>query len=136
MPRFRQKLVVVEALKFTTGNVNGLLRWINGGDTLAMDRKAICMAGAPNITIRTSEGDMRAEHGDWIIKGINGEFYPCKPSIFAATHEPSEHLVMVCGVDCHPGDTVCNNYCNKAPQKGPMAAAPPPGPDAMAELKS
>lgn len=39
-------------------------------------------------------------------------------------------MVMVCGVDCHPGDAVCNNYCNEAPQKGPMADRPPPGPDA------
>ena len=38
--------------------------------------------------------------------------------------------VLVCGVDCHPGDANCNNYCNRAPQKGPMAAYPPKGPDA------
>lgn len=39
-------------------------------------------------------------------------------------------LVLVCGVDCRPGDANCNNYCNRAPQKGPMAAYPPKGPDA------
>lgn len=38
--------------------------------------------------------------------------------------------VLICGVDCHPGDANCNNYCNLAPQKGPMAAYPPKGPDA------
>ena len=38
--------------------------------------------------------------------------------------------VLVCGVHCHPGDANCNNYCNRAPQKGPMAAYPPKGPDA------
>jgi hypothetical protein len=42
-----------------------------------------------------------------------------------------KHLVMICGVDCHPGDANCNNYCNLAPQKGPMADAPMPGPDAQ-----
>ena len=38
-------------------------------------------------TIPTLEGDMRAELGDWIIKGVQGEFYPCKPDIFEATYE-------------------------------------------------
>ncbi len=88
--KFRKKPVVIEARQFQTGNVGDLLKWINGGDTLAMDRAAICMAGPPNITIRTLEGEMRAEHGDWIIKGIKGEFYPCKPDIFAETYEPAE----------------------------------------------
>ena len=40
------------------------------------------------------------------------------------------HIVMVCGVDCHPSDAVCNNYCNLAPRLGPMAPRPPAGPDA------
>jgi hypothetical protein len=69
--------------------------------------------------------------GDWIIREPDGvHYYPCKPDIFAARYEPMPHRVMVCGVDCHPGDAVCNNYCNSAPQKGRMAAAPPPGLDA------
>lgn len=85
--RFKKKPVIIEAKQFLTSNVEELLQWINGGNTLAMDRPAICMAGAPNITIRTLEGDMRAEHGDWIIKGVKGEFYPCKPDIFEATYE-------------------------------------------------
>ena len=41
---------------------------------------------APMI-IRTLEGDMLASSGDWIIKGVNGEFYPCKPEIFEKTYE-------------------------------------------------
>jgi hypothetical protein len=36
------------------------------------------------------EGVMKASPGDWIIKGVKGEFYPCKPDIFAATYEPAE----------------------------------------------
>ena len=40
-----------------------------------------------NMHIVTLEGSMRAENGDWIIKGIKGEFYPCKPDIFAATYD-------------------------------------------------
>jgi hypothetical protein len=53
---------------------------------------------------------------------------PERAMFFVKAFRP--HRVMVCGVDCHPGDSVCNNYCNKAPQKGPMAKEPPPGPDA------
>lgn len=40
------------------------------------------------LIIRTLEGDMRASYGDWIIRGVKGEFYPCKPDIFEATYEP------------------------------------------------
>lgn len=43
-----------------------------------------------NLMIRTLEGDMRAEYGDWIIRGVQGEFYPCKPDIFERTYEPVE----------------------------------------------
>lgn len=44
--------------------------------------------GPFGITIRTLEGDMTASPGDWIIRGVQGEFYPCKPDIFEATYEP------------------------------------------------
>lgn len=80
--------------------------------------------------IRTLEGDMRVRNGDWIITGIKGEKYACKPDIFAVTYEACPKRSMICGVDCHPGDAVCNNYCNLAPQKGPMQDHPPAGPDA------
>ena len=42
-----------------------------------------------NLMIGTLEGTMRADPGDWIIKGVKGEIYPCKPDIFAATYEPA-----------------------------------------------
>ena len=42
-----------------------------------------------NLMIRTLEGDMRAAYGDWIIRGVHGVFYPCKPEIFDATYEPA-----------------------------------------------
>lgn len=42
------------------------------------------------LMIRTLEGDMRVSYGDWVIKGVNGEFYPCKPDIFAKTYEEVE----------------------------------------------
>lgn len=43
-----------------------------------------------HVEIKTLEGTMRGEVGDWIIRGVNGEFYPCKPDIFAKTYEPEE----------------------------------------------
>lgn len=42
------------------------------------------------ILIQTLEGDMLARPNDWIIRGVNGEFYPCKPDIFEKTYEPEE----------------------------------------------
>ena len=45
----------------------------------------------PTVVVRTLEGDMTAQVGDYIIKGVNGEFYPCKPDIFAKTYEKVEH---------------------------------------------
>lgn len=42
------------------------------------------------LYIKTLEGDMKVSRGDFIIKGVNGEFYPCKPDIFAKTYEPAE----------------------------------------------
>jgi hypothetical protein len=48
------------------------------------------MDGPVFMLISSLEGWMRAEIGDWIIRGVEGEFYPCKPSVFAATYEPEE----------------------------------------------
>lgn len=51
--------------------------------------------GGLGAIIATKEGDMLAREGDWIIKGVAGEFYPCKPEIFAATYEPVEDEIAV-----------------------------------------
>ena len=61
-----------------------LVVWLGAGD-LHWE-----MADNGGVNIHTLEGVMRADPGDWIIKGIKGEFYPCKPDIFAATYEPVE----------------------------------------------
>lgn len=42
------------------------------------------------VYIPTLEGSMLARHDDWVLRGVAGEFYPCKPDIFAATYEPAE----------------------------------------------
>lgn len=85
MPRlpykFRKKPVVIEAIEWTGDNFNHVYEFMHGiKDTITntTDKK---------IIIHTLEGDMTADLNDWIIKGVNGEFYPCKPDIFAKTYE-------------------------------------------------
>jgi hypothetical protein len=87
--RYRKKPVVVEAMQFTGlgGVASDIIRWI---DDNTLDRGAEVAYLAPSsqiIAICTLEGVMHANVGDWIIKGVQGEFYPCKPDIFDATYE-------------------------------------------------
>ena len=85
MRRFRKKPVVIEAIRFdgTIRGVEEAQKFVGPG--LQTDQKP-CIGYI--LCIPTLEGDMRAMPGDWIIKGIKGEFYPCKPDIFEATYEP------------------------------------------------
>lgn len=81
MAKYRKKPVVIEAFELTTENFNTVLEWC-GGEAFTPDRlKDVA------IDIKTLEGVMRANLGDYIIKGVQGEFYPCKPDIFKATYE-------------------------------------------------
>lgn len=86
--RFRKKPVVIEARRFdarSTAESERLADWCGG--------KLCGIRMAPIdqfILIRTLEGEMRADPGDWIIRGVRGEHYPCKPDIFAATYEAVE----------------------------------------------
>ena len=82
--KFRKKPVVIEAHQFTGQNAMWLSDWCNGEAAIQRTEKDKC------IVIHTIEGAMRADKGDWIIKGIKGEFYPCKPDIFDATYEKVE----------------------------------------------
>lgn len=86
MPKFRKKPVVIEAEQFT-GEIPSIL--YDGNDEVSDIRLGV-EAGSDQYTylaINTLEGVMKATHGDWIIKGVNGEFYPCKPYIFEKTYE-------------------------------------------------
>lgn len=80
MPMFRKKPVVIEAVQFdgTLASVEGMLIPSCSQDL-----------GSATLEIETLEGVMTAQPGDWIIKGVKGEFYPCKPDIFAATYDPA-----------------------------------------------
>jgi len=84
--KFRKKPVVIEAIKIdiTVTGRSELKQWLleNVGDRAAILRQD------GSVLIRTLEGDMKGNHGDWIIKGVQGEIYPCKDEIFTMTYEP------------------------------------------------
>lgn len=84
--KFRKKPVVIEAMQFTVENKDQVRNWVETGTrTLAQGTSE-----NPRLGIRTLEGMMEANVGDWIIRGVKGEFYPCKPDIFSETYEPAE----------------------------------------------
>lgn len=78
MAFYRKKPVAVEAVQWTGENLQEILDFAKG---------AIVRRISNGIIIKTLEGGMTGSPGDWIIKGVKGEFYPCKPDIFAATYE-------------------------------------------------
>jgi hypothetical protein len=82
--RYRKKPVVIEAVQFTGSNQHEITMFISGRTKNFTESH-----GGPGYMIETLEGYMKASPGDWIIKGVQGEFYPCKPEIFAATYEPA-----------------------------------------------
>lgn len=114
MPFFRKKPVVIEArqLVVTDEVRRGVARHLTGTPSgldlsprvvanLEADAQARILAKwcggraafdapGPCILIDTLEGQVRADPGDWIIRGVKGEFYPCKPDIFDATYEAVE----------------------------------------------
>ncbi len=77
--RWRKKPVVIEAVKWDGSNLAiEALNEVLGLDPLRLDKG--------KVRIPTLEGEMLASVGDYIIKGVNGEFYPCKPDIFEKTY--------------------------------------------------
>lgn len=78
MPFFKKKPVVIEAIQLTLRTIDEVEAFVGGDANVAPQG---------GLTIATLEGAMHASLGDWIIKGVNGEFYPCKPDIFAKTYE-------------------------------------------------
>jgi hypothetical protein len=90
MPFFRKKTVVIEARQFDGSNNSAfeLRDWIGSSSYWSQtDETWGC-----TLFIQTLEGRHRADPGDWVIRGVKGEFYPCKPEIFAATYEPANPI--------------------------------------------
>lgn len=113
--RYRKKPVEIEAMRFGPTPAEGhfLSDWMEHnlypflignatepetlrypdqveGDNSRPDKGHYIDPATGDLMIRTLEGDMHATPGDWIIRGVQGEFYPCKPDIFAATYEAVE----------------------------------------------
>jgi len=82
MAKFRKKPVVIEAVQ-----------WFKMGDHPEVKMVPEFLAnggrGKPSPGIETLEGKLHVSIGDWIITGVKGEHYPCKPDIFAATYDPA-----------------------------------------------
>jgi hypothetical protein len=94
MPKFRKKPVVIEALQWD-GSAEGaitIINWVVGADGVARYHDEPWGTMPDTLHIDTLEGTMRAQAGDWIIKGVQGEFYPCKPDIFESTYESYEEV--------------------------------------------
>lgn len=105
MPRYRKKPVIIEARQMVGGNaeIHAVYQWIEANTLGTFESLAViegrkpCPASGVSIdprdgrlVIATLEGLHWAGMGDWIIRGVAGEFYPCKPEIFEATYEKVE----------------------------------------------
>lgn len=95
--RFRKKPVEIEAMQWPDGDDDSydaqcqraaIHRWVwgNGGKTWVVIRRHA--EPGVHVVVETLEGDMRIGNGDWIIRGVAGDFYPCKPDIFEQTYDP------------------------------------------------
>lgn len=88
MAKFIKKPIVIEAVQFTRNNWQEVKSFTNDtAHTLTIERR---IDGLTTCIIPTLEGQHMATEGDWIIKGVQGEFYPCKPDIFEKTYERFE----------------------------------------------
>ena len=81
--RFRKRPIVVEAMRYNPAAIQGIWDWVGA------DRVYGPTEETDSAFIETPEGRMEATPGDWIILGVAGEVYPCKPAIFDLTYEPA-----------------------------------------------
>lgn len=80
MAKFVKKPVTIDAVQWTGDNVEEISAFFNNPE--------IWVVESSNLVIYTQDGDVTASAGDWIILGVEGQFYPCKPDAFAATYDP------------------------------------------------
>lgn len=93
--KFRKKPVVIEAARFdgSRASIEAICRWANDCRLADEDPWITYTFTGPDdvhdVLVDTLEGHMSVSPGDYVIKGVQGEFYPCKPGIFEATYEPA-----------------------------------------------
>lgn len=83
MERWRKKPVEIEAIRITPTTIRKAADWIGEAGQPILDP-----VDGECIMINTLEGQMKARHGDYVIKGVQGEFYPCKADIFVKPYDP------------------------------------------------
>lgn len=100
---FRKRPVVIEAMHFTGSNAehHAVYQWVEA-NTLGSFEPYTDPPPASGVSIDPATGDMliatlegvhHARSGDWVVRGVQGEFYPVKPDIFDATYEPADEPV-------------------------------------------
>ena len=91
--QYRKKPVVIDAIQLTRANAVKVYEWVHDCTAIKTDMDLyrwddyLSIIERKGMKIPTLEGEMIASMGDYIIKGIQGEFYPCNPDIFEATYE-------------------------------------------------
>jgi hypothetical protein len=96
--KFRKKPVVIEAMQFDGTHESACL--IDGWSVGQVQAQFDYVYAGPNVSakfnghivVHTLEGDMVGNAEDWVIQGVKGEFYPCKPNIFQASYESVEDI--------------------------------------------
>lgn len=86
--KYRTKPLVIEAMQLTDKNLGDVVDFMRENSE---DNGALSISknmSSRELSINTLEGTMKAINGDWIIRGIDGEYYPCKPDFFEQTYEP------------------------------------------------
>lgn len=81
--KIRNKITEKEAMRVTDDEPRELWEWMGDAYGGHGESQGITI----DVKVNTLEGQIRAANGDWIIKGLNGEFYPCKPDIFEKSYE-------------------------------------------------
>lgn len=123
MTKYKKKPVVIEAVQWkgvvnssyhNAIKVHNFLTGLNaksGRDLLSESSTFYIENG--NLFIKTLEGVMKADKGDYIIKGIKGEYYPCKPDIFEQTYERVNDMAKKTHNFCETPEEKCTmNYCD------------------------
>ena len=109
--KYQKKPVIIEALEWDGSSHRPMFDFLDGthrshmatdGTNFYIDHSKV----EGGLVIKTLEGEHLANIGDWIIKGVEGEFYPCKPAIFEKTYDP----VSLENVEVSHGDSRCDHW--------------------------
>jgi len=108
MTKYRKKPVVIEAIQFTGNNIVEIIKFMQERANGDKSRYLRYNAKKGEYFIPTLEGKYKLTEGDYVICGIKGEFYPCKPDIFEMTYEKADsekskeciqYIAKITGVD-------------------------------------